>query len=33
MGRDIERQVLAKAVKAHIEDRIMVYRNRTLIFH
>lgn len=32
MGRDIERQVLAKAVKAHIEDRIMVYRNRTLIF-
>lgn len=33
MGRDIESQVLAKAVKAHIEDRIMVYRNRTLIFH
>lgn len=32
MGRDIERQVLAKAVKVHIEDRIMVYRNRTLIF-
>ncbi len=33
MGRDIERKVLAKAVKAHIEDRIMVYRNRILIFH
>jgi len=32
MGRDIERQVLAKAVRAHIEDRIIVYKNRTLVF-
>ncbi|MCH7917657.1 MAG: formyltetrahydrofolate deformylase [Planctomycetes bacterium] len=31
MGRDIEKQVLARAVKAHIEDRIMVYKNRTFI--
>ena len=31
MGRDIEKKVLARAVKAHIEDRIMVYKNRTFI--
>ena len=31
MGRDIEKKVLARAVKAHIEDRIMVYQNRTFI--
>jgi formyltetrahydrofolate deformylase len=33
MGRDIEKVVLAKAVKAHASDRIMVYRNRTIVFH
>ena len=32
MGRDIEKQVLARAVKAHLESRIMVYRDRTIIF-
>ncbi len=32
MGRDIEKHVLARAVKAHVEDRIMVYKNRTIIF-
>lgn len=32
MGRDIEKQVLASAVKAHLESRIMVYRDRTIIF-
>jgi len=31
LGRDIEKQVLARAVRAHIEDRIMVYQNRTFI--
>jgi formyltetrahydrofolate deformylase len=33
MGRDIEKLVLAKAVKAHVADKIMVYRNRTIVFH
>lgn len=32
MGRDIEKQVLAVAVKAHLESRIMVYRDRTIVF-
>lgn len=32
MGRDIERNVLSTAVKAHADDRIMVYRRRTIVF-
>jgi len=32
MGRDIEKQVLANAVKAHLDSRIMVYRERTIVF-
>lgn len=32
LGREIERSVLAKAVRAHLEDRIMVYRRRTIVF-
>ncbi len=32
MGRDIERKVLASAVKAHADERIMVYRRRTIVF-
>ena len=32
MGRDIEKRVLATAVKAHVEDRIMTYERRTIVF-
>ncbi|HDP34221.1 MAG TPA: formyltetrahydrofolate deformylase [Candidatus Hydrogenedentes bacterium] len=32
MGRDLERNVLASAVKAHAADRIMVYQRRTIVF-
>ncbi len=32
MGRDLERNVLAAAVKAHADDRIMVYQRRTIVF-
>ena len=32
IGRDIERTVLARAVKWHIEDRILVYQNKTVVF-
>jgi formyltetrahydrofolate deformylase len=32
-GRDIERRVLATAVQAHLEHRIILHNNRTIIFH
>jgi len=31
-GRDVERTVLARAVRWHLEDRILVYGNRTVVF-
>ncbi len=31
-GRDVEKIVLARAVRAHLEHRILVYRNRTVVF-
>jgi len=31
-GRDIERVVLARAVRWHLEDRILVYDNKTVVF-
>ncbi|NCA19222.1 MAG: formyltetrahydrofolate deformylase, partial [Actinobacteria bacterium] len=33
IGRDIERRVLAKAVKMYAEDRIFLLGNRTVIFN
>jgi formyltetrahydrofolate deformylase len=32
IGRDIERTVLARAVQWHLEDRVLVYANRTIVF-
>jgi len=32
LGRDIERMVLARAVRWHIEDRILVHGSRTIVF-
>jgi formyltetrahydrofolate deformylase len=32
LGRDIERVVLARAVKWHLEDRVLVHENRTVVF-
>jgi formyltetrahydrofolate deformylase len=32
IGRDIERTVLARAVNAHLEDRVLVHGNRTVVF-
>jgi formyltetrahydrofolate deformylase len=32
IGRDIERTVLARAVKWHLEDRVLVSGNRTVVF-
>jgi formyltetrahydrofolate deformylase len=33
LGRQIERRVLAKAVKWHLENRIIVEGNKTIVFH
>jgi formyltetrahydrofolate deformylase len=32
IGRDIERTVLARAVHWHLEDRVLVHENRTIVF-
>ncbi|MFC4601011.1 formyltetrahydrofolate deformylase [Cohnella hongkongensis] len=32
IGRHIERIVLARAVKWHVEDRLLVYQNKTVVF-
>lgn len=32
LGQDIERQVLARAVKWHLEDRIIPFGNKTVVF-
>jgi formyltetrahydrofolate deformylase len=32
IGRDIERIVLARAVAAHLDDRVLVFENRTVVF-
>jgi formyltetrahydrofolate deformylase len=31
-GRDLEKVVLARAVRAHLEHRVLAYRNRTAVF-
>jgi formyltetrahydrofolate deformylase len=31
-GRDVERMVLARAVRAHLEDRIIALGRRTVVF-
>jgi len=31
-GRDLERTVLARAVRWHLEDRVLVYGNKTVVF-
>lgn len=33
IGRTIERVVLARAVKWHVEDRILVHNNKTVVFN
>ena len=31
-GRDLEKVVLARAVPWHLENRILVYQNKTVVF-
>ncbi len=33
IGQDIEKTTLAKGVKLHLEDRIIVFKNKTIIFN
>jgi formyltetrahydrofolate deformylase len=33
LGQDVERNVLARAVKWHLEDRIIVHGNKTIVFN
>jgi formyltetrahydrofolate deformylase len=33
IGRHIERTVLARAVSWHVEDRVLVHGNKTVVFH
>jgi len=32
-GRDLEKMVLARAVWAHLQNKVLVYKNRTIIFN
>jgi formyltetrahydrofolate deformylase len=31
-GRDLEKTVLASAVRSHLDDRVLVYGNKTVVF-
>jgi formyltetrahydrofolate deformylase len=31
-GRDLEKVVLARAVRSHLDDRVLVYDNKTVVF-
>jgi formyltetrahydrofolate deformylase len=31
-GKDLERVVLAKALRYHLESRVLVHNNRTVVF-
>ena len=31
-GRDLERLVLARAVRLHLEDRVLIHGNKTVVF-
>ena len=32
IGREVERRVLARAVRLHLEDRVLVDGSRTVVF-
>lgn len=32
LGRHVERMVLARAVRWHVEDRVLIHQNRTVVF-
>ena len=32
MGRDLEKTVLARAIRAHLDHRVLVYGSKTVVF-
>jgi formyltetrahydrofolate deformylase len=32
LGRDVEKTVLARGVRLHVEDRVMISGNKTVVF-
>ena len=32
VGKDVERRVLTRAVESHLEHRIIIWQNRTVVF-
>jgi formyltetrahydrofolate deformylase len=33
LGRDVEKLVLTRGVRSHLEDRVLVYGNKTIVFN
>jgi formyltetrahydrofolate deformylase len=31
-GRDVEKMVLARGLRYHLEDRVLVHQNKTVVF-
>jgi len=32
LGKDVERRVLARGLRFHLEDRVLVHDNKTVVF-
>jgi formyltetrahydrofolate deformylase len=32
LGKDVEKQVLARGLRCHLEDRVLVHGNKTIVF-
>ncbi|MNF16460.1 Formyltetrahydrofolate deformylase [compost metagenome] len=32
LGKDVEKTVLARGLRNHLEDRVLVYGNKTIVF-
>jgi formyltetrahydrofolate deformylase len=32
LGRDVERSVLARGLRNHLEDRVLIHGNKTVVF-
>ena len=32
LGRDVEKMVLARGARYHLQDRVMIHKNKTVVF-
>jgi formyltetrahydrofolate deformylase len=32
LGKDVEKNVLARGLKYHLQDRVLIYGNKTVVF-